>query len=187
MKLQYIITERIYDSYLDLLHYEFNSSTDEIYDNIPISIVLINDILVRISTKETYISVKRETLFKDILISFAKESFPIDKEVIGIGCNDFFRFYFLRTEDYKRIQKKEVNFNLFFWIMRLSEETIYSPEYQEMLSFSHLLQHILISDKKIYAGMVLERKNQEMILKPYNLEKMLLKLIKQKNQSKTHI
>jgi len=187
MNLQYIITERIYDSYLDLLHYEFNSLSEEISENIPVSIVLIRDILVRIWTANTYFVTKTKTIYKDIVISFAKESPIIDKNVLGIGCDDFFRYYFIGTDDYKKMLKKEVNFDLFFWIMHLNNETIYSDEYKKIVSYSEFLQNISISEQKIESGMVMKREGQNYILKKYDIDALILKFKKQLNETKTHI
>lgn len=183
MKLQYIITERLYDSYIDLLYYEYNSLSE---DENP-SIALINDLLTRIWITKTYFSPKTETVYKDLLVSLAKESHIIDKEVIGIGCNDFFKFYFVGIDDYKKLSKKEVEFKLFFWIMRLKSETVYSSDYKQIVSYTDFLKNISISNKKIVPRMVMKREGQGYKLKMYDIDSFISKITKQMNNPKTHI
>jgi len=187
MKLKYIFTERIYDSYIDLLHYEFNSLTDEISESLPISIVLINDILVRTWIANTYFFTHTETIYKDLYLAFAKESHIIDKQVIGIGCNDFFKFYFIGMKEYKTLLKKEVDFELFYWIMRLDSETTYSENYTDiLLSTSDMLKKVSLSDQNIGPTTILKRKGKGYILKDLDLDTLITELRTQKSHPKTH-
>ena len=146
-----------------------------------------NDLLARIWVSESYLSDETETFYKDIFIAFAKESHIFDKSVLGIASDNFLKYYFIGKNEFKKIQKKEVSFGLFFWLMRLKNETTYSHEHVELLNYSELLKNITIIEPIIKPGMVLKRNVKGYTIKPFEIDSLLSKLIKQKNQPRTHV